>query len=210
MLTAAIHGFLLALGLILPLGPQNVFIFNQGASQARFARALPAIIAAGLCDTLLILLAVWGVSVIIFDNQEIKIILYLAGICFLMYMGAASWRTRPAVPGTAAGGAMSAKKQMAFAASVSLLNPHALLDTVGVVGTSSLGYAGYEKAAFTIVCAAVSWLWFIGLGVAGKSAVKLDSSGRMRTGINRISALMMWGTAVYLGCVLLAERSGTA
>ncbi|EZP76963.1 lysine exporter protein LysE/YggA [Parageobacillus genomosp. 1] len=30
MLTAFIHGFILALGLILPLGAQNVFVFPQG------------------------------------------------------------------------------------------------------------------------------------------------------------------------------------
>ena len=28
-----IHGLLLALGLILPLGAQNVFVFNQGANK---------------------------------------------------------------------------------------------------------------------------------------------------------------------------------
>ena len=33
MVTAIIHGFILAIGLILPLGAQNVFIFNQGANQ---------------------------------------------------------------------------------------------------------------------------------------------------------------------------------
>lgn len=36
MLEAFIHGALLAFGLILPLGIQNIFIFNQGATQKRF------------------------------------------------------------------------------------------------------------------------------------------------------------------------------
>lgn len=35
MLQPIIHGFLLALGLILPLGAQNVFVFNQGANQKK-------------------------------------------------------------------------------------------------------------------------------------------------------------------------------
>ncbi|MCD0801134.1 amino acid transporter, partial [Staphylococcus aureus] len=30
MLQPIVHGVLLALGLILPLGAQNVFVFNQG------------------------------------------------------------------------------------------------------------------------------------------------------------------------------------
>lgn len=58
MVTAIIHGFILAIGLILPLGAQNVFIFNQGANQPKYRYVLPAIIAAGLSDSLLIIIAV--------------------------------------------------------------------------------------------------------------------------------------------------------
>jgi L-lysine exporter family protein LysE/ArgO len=36
-----------------------------------------------------------------------------------------------------------------FAMSVSLLNPYAILVTIGVIGTSSLVYNGYEKWLFT-------------------------------------------------------------
>ena len=57
MLLALVHGFILALGLILPLGVQNVFIFNQGAVQPRVMRAMPAVLTATSCDALLILLA---------------------------------------------------------------------------------------------------------------------------------------------------------
>jgi L-lysine exporter family protein LysE/ArgO len=60
MLVPLLHGAGLALGLILPLGPQNVFVFSQGAVQPRLARALSVVVAASLCDTLLIMLAVLG------------------------------------------------------------------------------------------------------------------------------------------------------
>ena len=43
---------------------------------------------------------------------------------------------------------MSAKKQILFALSVSLLNPHAIMDTVGVIGTSASVYDGYDKVVF--------------------------------------------------------------
>jgi L-lysine exporter family protein LysE/ArgO len=66
VLTAFTHGFILALGLILPLGAQNVFVFQQGATQHRFFQALPAVITAAVCDTALIILAVLGVSVVVF------------------------------------------------------------------------------------------------------------------------------------------------
>lgn len=65
MSIAIIHGIVLAFGLILPLGAQNVFVFQQGALQPRLYRVLPVVITAALCDTLLITLAVIGVSVVV-------------------------------------------------------------------------------------------------------------------------------------------------
>jgi len=46
----------------MPLGIQNLFIFTQGAEQESLAKAFPAAIAAAVCDTLMILVAVWGVA----------------------------------------------------------------------------------------------------------------------------------------------------
>lgn len=49
-----IHAVVLAFGLILPLGVQNVFIFNQGLSQKKYLHAMPAVVTASISDTLLI------------------------------------------------------------------------------------------------------------------------------------------------------------
>ena len=83
MLSAFIHGLVLALGLILPLGVQNVFIFNQGAVQLRLARALPAVLTAACCDALLILLAVTGISVAVLAVSWLRYALLGVGVCFL-------------------------------------------------------------------------------------------------------------------------------
>ena len=40
---------------------------------------------------------------------------------------------------------MSARKQIGFAMSVSLLNPHAIMDTIGVIGTNAAIYGGVDK-----------------------------------------------------------------
>lgn len=50
---------------------------------------------------------------------------------------------------------MSPMKQVSFALSVSLLNPHAILDTIGVIGSSAALYSGSNKIAFTIACISV-------------------------------------------------------
>jgi L-lysine exporter family protein LysE/ArgO len=148
MLEPFFHGFILALGLILPLGVQNVFVFNQGVLHPRFVHALPVIITASICDTLLILVSVLGVSFVILGSFWIKMILIGAGCIFLIYMGWTTWNSKPSHEREVSANKFSLKKQVWFAASVSLLNPHAIMDTVGVIGTSSLRYQGEDKVIF--------------------------------------------------------------
>ncbi|MGF9820245.1 LysE/ArgO family amino acid transporter [Brevibacillus agri] len=201
MLEAILHGFVLAFGLILPLGAQNVFVFNQGAAQPTLWRAAPVVLTAAACDALLILLAVLGVSLVVLTVAWLKTVLYVIGVCFLLYMGYLTWRSRPSLD-NGEKASFSAKKQMMFAASVSLLNPHAILDTIGVIGTSSLSYAGAEKWGFTIACILVSCLWFFGLSVTGRIMGKLDRSGSLLRSLNIVSALIMWGVAAYMASQL--------
>ncbi|MEH7252880.1 LysE/ArgO family amino acid transporter [Neobacillus niacini] len=201
MISAAIHGFILAFGLILPLGVQNVFVFNQGAVQAKWVRALPVVLTAALCDTLLISLAVLGISAVVFEISFLKVMLCLIGIVFLVYMGYVTWKSKPNTDKMKVQ-SFTAGKQITFAASVSLLNPHAIMDTIGVIGTSSLTYTGLDKAVFTIVCILVSWIWFLGLSIIGRMVGKLDQTGQFISRLNKISAVIMWGTAVYLAFTL--------
>jgi len=193
----AIHGFILAIGLILPLGVQNVFVFNQGAMQKRWLFVLPVVLTASICDTLLISLAVFGVSAVVLGVTWIKTTLLLLGIIFLLYMGYSTWRSKPQAEVNEAK-SFSPRKQITFAASVSLLNPHAIMDTIGVIGTSSLSYTGSAKIIFMVVCILVSWMWFFGLSLTGRLIGKLDQTGRFILYLNKISALIMWGTALYL------------
>ena len=62
MVMAFLHGFILALGLILPLGVQNLFVLQQGILQPRLWKTVPAVVTAALCDTVLISCSVGGVA----------------------------------------------------------------------------------------------------------------------------------------------------
>jgi len=197
MSAALLHGFILAFGLILPLGAQNVFIFNQGASQPRLRGTLPAVLTAALCDTLLIVLAVLGVSIVVLSLPVLQTVIFTIGFLFLLYMGWSVWNSAPASFNQQKA-AMNPKKQIMFAMSVSLLNPHAILDTIGVIGTNSLRYTGSEKAAFVIVCITVSYIWFAGLAAAGRVIGNFDKNGIFLRMLNKVSAVMIWGVALYL------------
>ncbi len=222
-----IHAFILALGLILPLGVQNVFIFQQGMLQRRWKGVLPAVITAGLSDTLLISIAVGGVSVLVLGLPGVKLILMGAGALFLLYMGWITWKSSVApvsssridlsdsIADTAenvrdtktvqANTAMGARRQIGFALSASLLNPHALLDTIGVIGTSSLRYEDGERWVFAWTCIIVSWLWFVLLAGAGMTIGRLDETGRWFYWLNRGSAVLIWGISIYLMIGLYQE-----
>ncbi|MCR8844622.1 LysE/ArgO family amino acid transporter [Paenibacillus sp. SC116] len=207
MVEAFIHGILLAFGLILPLGVQNVFIFNQGAIQPQFNRALPAALTAAICDTLLILLAVEGVSLIIFQWLWLKQILYGVGVVFMLFIGYSLWKSAGAQTTVQdrVKTALTGRKQILFAASVSIFNPHAILDTIGVIGTNSLQYEGETKWAFTLAAIGISWLWFFGLAAAGRMLRTADTSGKWIAIFNRISAITIWGIACYMLITLLRD-----
>src|SRR5688572_7524741 len=96
MIHAFLYGVLLAFGLIIPLGVQNIFIFNQGATQKHFLHAMPSVLTAGICDTLLILIAVMGISLVILTIPMLKTVVLTIGFIFLIYMGWVTWKNTPA------------------------------------------------------------------------------------------------------------------
>lgn len=204
MLVAFMQGILLAIGLILPLGVQNVFIFNQGATQPSYRRVLPVLFTAAICDTFLIGFAVGGVSLLVFSIPGVKSVVFMIGIAFLTYMGLVIWRAKPStISNDQSQPHMTKKQQILFTLSVSLLNPHAIVDSVGVIGTSSLSYTGMEKVVFMMACIFISWLWFFSLGFAGHQMKRLSSADKILRYLNKTSACIMWGTAIYFVYLLM-------
>jgi L-lysine exporter family protein LysE/ArgO len=200
MLLAYLHGLFLAIGLILPLGVQNFYVFTQGAVNQRFVQVLPIVITAGLCDSSLILLAILGVSLVVMSFVWMKTLLIICGFVFLVYMGIITWRSHVFTGRSTAAAAetISIRRIVGYTVMISLLNPHAILDTIGVIGTSSLNYPGAYKVAFTAACLTVSWCWFFSLALAGRLVGLKDKSGRFIRYLNKISAVVMWAAAAYL------------
>ncbi|AJY76201.1 LysE/ArgO family amino acid transporter [Paenibacillus beijingensis] len=200
MITAFVHGIFLAFGLILPLGVQNFFVFSQGAVNKRLISVLPVVVTASLCDTVLIMLAVFGVSLVVMSFFWMKSLLVIGGFIFLVYVGFVTWRSKPDHSDLSKSDSqqISFGKIVSFTLMISLLNPHAILDTIGVIGTSSLRYQGVNKAAFTIACILVSWCWFFTLALLGRLIRNKDKTGSFSKNVNKVSAIVMWAAAIYL------------
>ena len=195
---AFIHGMLLSLGLILPLGIQNLFVFTQGVTQPKLLRVLPVVFTAGMCDTLLIVIAVQGISVFIANFTGAKVFIVGIGIIFLAYMGWLTWNTSSVKGSKQESEDFTMKQQVLFTMTVSLLNPHAILDTIGVIGTSSSNYMGNEKILFTMACVLLSWGWFLLLAIMGWWVGKEKGVMEISGVINKISAICMWLSALYM------------
>lgn len=196
-MSAFFYGATLTLGLIIPLGMQNIFIFNQGVAQKKWAHTLPAVLTAFFCDAILILFAVTGISLIVLSVPVIKNLIYFLGCIFLIYMGFVSWRgNNPALEEIQA---LTPSRQMVFSASVSLLNPHAIIDSIAVIGTNSLNFMGADKWIYTIACISVSLFWFTALSLSGYFLKRMDSSGKLLKWLNKLSSITIWCVAFYIG-----------
>jgi len=195
---AFIHGMVLAMGLILPLGIQNLFVFTQGVTQSTLLRALPVVFTASMCDTILIILAVQGVSLFIASFIWVKTLILGIGIVFLSYMGWLTWNNKLVNSCDNKDQNFSIKQQILFTISISLFNPHAILDTIGVIGTSSINYIGNDKILFTIACILISWCWFLFLAFMGWKIGRQKGFTQMFGALNKISAVFMWLSAIYM------------
>jgi L-lysine exporter family protein LysE/ArgO len=169
---------------------------TQGALHRRWAGAFPAVITAGICDTILISGAVLGLSAAAEGHDTLKAVVSWVGVLFLIYMGWTTWRSEPKAGEQPADEAWPMRRQVMFAASVSLLNPHAILDTLGIIGNAALDQqAGAPRLAFTLTCIAVSWVWFTLLAVSGRLLGVAAAGQNRRRWLNRASALIMWVVA---------------
>ena len=97
-----VHGPLLAGGLIVPLGPQNVFVCRQGTLQPRLGAA-PTVITAGVADTILVVFAFSGVSLVVRRYGWFQTVLFGVGVAFIVCVGRTiltphAWRSTPKTP----------------------------------------------------------------------------------------------------------------
>lgn len=115
----------------------------------------------------------------------------------MIYIGWSIWKSTP-VKGMEETAGLTAKKQVMFAMSVSLLNPHAIMDTIGVIGASSLSYEGNAKTGFTLAVILTSWIWFVALSLAGRIVGRVSRSGVLLRRMNQVSAVVVWVMAIFM------------
>lgn len=201
--TPFIHGFLLCASIIVAFGPQNLFILRQGLRRQHvFATALFSTLA----DLVLIALAVGGLSAIVSTNSYFKLGVTLLGGLFLAYFGGCAL-LRAFRKGSAAPDLSSHKTTASIGATIvaalgfAFLNPAAYLDTVMIIGSSSLSFSNSERIIFGVGAVAASTSWFFILSYGAKKLTALFRSPLAWRVLDVMSGLAM---LVIAGTLLLA------
>ncbi|GHG00658.1 amino acid transporter [Deinococcus piscis] len=194
--------FVLGLGLIMAIGPQNAFVIRQGL---RREHALLAALACALSDTLLMTLGVLGVGRLLAARPELVTLGTLVGAAFLLWYGAQAFRSarRPQQPELSGQAAAGPRAIILGALGFSFLNPHALLDTLVLIGGASASASRPELFLAGVISA--SWVWFFGLALAARGLAGYMRSARTWQAVDILVGLMMWATALHLLLELARE-----
>ena len=207
-------GLFLGLSMILPIGPQNIFVLSQGILGG-IRRGLLAAATTGVCDTLLILTGAAGLSALLAAVPWLKAVLLALGSLFLLYLGLGSLRPRAAtVPHAASVDTPSGPRASeAPVASVILTgvgvswgNPHAILDTVAVLGSAIAAREPATRIAFATGTVAASWLFFLALALTG-ALFRSRVTDRTQVWVQRISGMIMLVFAIVLGWSAVVEAA---
>ncbi|WMY75087.1 arginine exporter ArgO [Buttiauxella selenatireducens] len=198
MLSYFFQGLTLGAALILPLGPQNAFVLNQGI------RRQYHLMIASLCaisDLLLICGGIFGGSALLMQSPWLLAIVTWGGVAFLLWYGWGALRT--ALSSSVELASAEVLKQgrwkiVATVLAVTWLNPHVYLDTFVVLGSLGGQLADEPKRWFALGTVSASILWFYGLALlAAWLAPRLRTAKAQRM-INGVVGLVMWFIALQL------------
>ncbi|AJT63811.3 LysE/ArgO family amino acid transporter [Streptomyces chattanoogensis] len=190
-LNELLAGLLLGLGLIMPIGAQNLFIVQQGISLGA-PRVFYATLATTGCDALLITAGSLGLGTLFAGHAALRTVLMAAGGGYLLYLAWQNLRGPDAagLDAPEAEQTLTVRRTVTRAMGVSLLNPHAILDTVGVIGAVGVARNGVARVWFAGGCVLASLVWFTLLGTAAL-AIRRRLTRRGRLWIARASSLVM-------------------
>lgn len=169
-----IHGFFLGAGLIIAIGPQNVFVISQGIKQEHVL--LSALICI-LVDSALIVLGIIGIGALF--SLHPRFILYAhwgASVFLMIYAGMAFYAAiNPSVlaHNKIDSQTRSTKHVITILLCLSLLNPHVYLDNVVLLGSVAVQNAGEAKYLFGLGAILASICWFLTIAYGSKILIPL-------------------------------------
>lgn len=195
---AVAYGFTLGIGLIISLGPQNLFLIERASQKNR------PFLCATFCsaaDILLITISTMGMGAALTNNPTLQQVFLILGGLFLFWYGGLNIKQgylnlkhhQSSPEQKAIQHHFSPMKLVLMTLSFSLLNPHAWIDTVVIIGSASLRYHDLGLWLFTSGAVLASLLWFFTIALialrCSESLTKPRNAGILSLGSGII---MLW------------------
>lgn len=183
-------------GLIVAIGAQNTFLLTQAL--ARKHHIMVALVCS-LCDIFLISAGVLGVGNLLSQHEFLLLAARFLGAGFLFFLG---WQALVRIfkahaldPSERV--VTGRKAALLTTLSVTLLNPHAYLDAVIMLGGIASQY-GDEKMLFAAGALTASVIWFFGLSLGAARLAPFFSNPRAWQCVDALVVVSMWGIAISL------------
>ncbi|GGY07952.1 amino acid transporter [Massilia dura] len=196
---AFFKGMAMGGGLIVAIGAQNAFLLRQALQRRYVAMCIVTCIC---CDVLLIALGAGSVGRAIASSPMLLEVVRIGGALFLVEYGrraaVSAWRGQSRL---VQGDERSLPRRgpvFRAAMALSLLNPHAWLDTVVLLGAIGAQQSGDGRISFTAGAMAASVLWFTSLGLGARGLTRLFARPAAWRMLDALIAMVMWTIAVSL------------
>ncbi|MEE4024982.1 LysE family transporter [Gordonia sp. PKS22-38] len=199
---AAIAGLLTGAGLIIAIGPQNVFVLRQGVARAH---VVPVVVVCAISDVVLIVAGVAGLGALVAAHPGVVTIAKILGGGYVIALGLLAARrcvrsSDAIVANAHEASTVSRWAAVGMALALTWLNPHVYLDTVLTMGAIANSH-GNAKWAFAIGACLASLLWFATLGSGATKLSRFFASPRSWRLLDAVVAVVM----LAMGAVLIAS-----
>lgn len=202
MLSIAMEGFAISLGLIVAIGAQNAFVLRQGLMRSHI---FVVCCICAISDATLIAAGVLGVGAWLAEYEEGAFWISLAAIVFLVVYGLL--RIRSAMDPQGIDILESEEEKFSAVVITTLaftwLNPHVYLDTLVLLGSASSRYDGPEREIFGIGAALASFIFFFSLGYGARLLSPLMENPKAWRYIDGGIAIVMFAIAFGIALPLL-------
>ncbi|MEQ9863573.1 arginine exporter ArgO [Pectobacterium aroidearum] len=198
MFAVFLQGALLGAAMILPLGPQNAFVMNQGIR--RQYHLMVALLCA-LSDMVLITAGIFGGSALLSQSSLLLGAVTWGGVAFLLWFGWGAMKTafsKNIVLASAEVMKQSRWRIIATMLAVTWLNPHVYLDTFVVLGSLGSQFAGDARSWFALGTMTASFTWFFALALLASWLAPWLNTPRVQRVINFFVGVVMWAIALQL------------
>lgn len=154
------EGFLLGIGLIVGIGPQNTLLLHQGLRR-QYLHII--VVLCVLIDAGFITLGTVGLGATL-TNEPVRLVATYASAALLIAYGVRSFRLACLPLSLPSTSLLPSRKQVIVTVLVvSLLNPTTYFDTLLLIGSSAAGYQGELRVLFAAGAIFASLVWFVGL-----------------------------------------------